>query len=145
MSDPPVVQIAKAFHERYEALAPSHGWDTQERSRVAWEDLPEENRGLMVSVVSALLADGVIYDRPTSFMTRFQMTFIISFAIGRWSKEHNIDFEWRSRAFEEWVDDALNDAISMTEHKDRFEADARATLDALFETYGETGDGKETG
>jgi hypothetical protein len=55
-----VTAIARAFHDRYEALSGQHGWETQERTRVAWEDLPEENRSLMIAVVRELLRDGVI-------------------------------------------------------------------------------------
>jgi hypothetical protein len=52
--------IARAFHERYEEQADEHGWKPQEATRVAWEDLPEENRSLMIAVVRDLLRDGVI-------------------------------------------------------------------------------------
>jgi hypothetical protein len=54
------LEIAKAFHEAYERRAPSHGWETQERSRTAWENVPEENRSLMIGVVIELLSTGVI-------------------------------------------------------------------------------------
>jgi hypothetical protein len=52
--------IARAFHERYEALADAHGWKPQDSTRVVWEDLPEQNRSLMIGVVRELLRDGVI-------------------------------------------------------------------------------------
>ena len=52
--------IARGFHERYERLAPEHGYATREASAKPWEDVPEQNKGLMVAVVRALLADGVI-------------------------------------------------------------------------------------
>lgn len=56
--------IAEAFHTEYEERAPLHGWETQRRSRVAWADVPEENRTLMVGVVGALLRRGVIEVGP---------------------------------------------------------------------------------
>lgn len=43
--------LAKRFHDAYEALAPSHNWQTQERSRKPWDEVPEENRKLMVATV----------------------------------------------------------------------------------------------
>lgn len=52
--------IAKAFHEAYERLAPRHGWQTQVRSRVDWADVPQENRDLMIAVVSELITWHVI-------------------------------------------------------------------------------------
>jgi hypothetical protein len=55
-----VEAIAHAFHDSYEKQADEHGWQTQESTRVAWEDLPEQNRTLMIAVVSDLLRDGVI-------------------------------------------------------------------------------------
>jgi hypothetical protein len=52
--------IARAFHEAYERLAPSHGYKTREASAVPWEDVPSGNKGLMVATVGALLDEGVI-------------------------------------------------------------------------------------
>ncbi len=52
---PPVVeQIARAFHETYEDLAPSFGWQSQ--SPVPWDKLPEANKQLMLAVVGELLS-----------------------------------------------------------------------------------------
>lgn len=53
-------KIARAFHERYEALAPRYGYKTRDESAVEWEVVPPENKALMVGVVSELLAEGVI-------------------------------------------------------------------------------------
>lgn len=55
-----VEEIARAFHETYEEIAPRAGWETQERCRVEWGDLPAANRNLMVAVVQRLLNEGVI-------------------------------------------------------------------------------------
>jgi hypothetical protein len=52
--------IAQAFHEAYERLAPMFGYKTREASAVPWEDVPAQNKELMVSVVETLLEDGVI-------------------------------------------------------------------------------------
>lgn len=53
-------RIAKAFHEAYEELAPEHGYETRQASAVPWEDVPEENRNLMVATVQRLLDQGTI-------------------------------------------------------------------------------------
>lgn len=53
--------IAKRFHEVYEELAPTMGWETQERSRKTWEELPIENKWLMVKVVEQLMEEKIIY------------------------------------------------------------------------------------
>ncbi|MFD5107113.1 hypothetical protein [Streptomyces cinereoruber] len=53
-------RIAQRFHEAYEELAPSHGYETREASRKPWADVPEQNKGLMVAVVGRLLEQGVI-------------------------------------------------------------------------------------
>lgn len=53
-------RIARAFHEFYEERAPAHGWETQARSRKQWEDVPVENRALMVATADALLKHGII-------------------------------------------------------------------------------------
>ncbi|MFE4658370.1 hypothetical protein ACFRFJ_17030 [Streptomyces hydrogenans] len=53
-------EIAQQFHEAYEDLAPSHGYETREASRKPWAEVPETNRSLMVAVVRRLLSEGVI-------------------------------------------------------------------------------------
>ena len=53
-------RIARAFHETYEDLAPKHGWETQERSRKDWNEVPPENKALMLAVVQTLLDKGII-------------------------------------------------------------------------------------
>lgn len=58
--DPRAEAVAKAFHEAYEQLAPSHGYETREASAKPWEDVPDQNKGLMVAVVRELLDAGVI-------------------------------------------------------------------------------------
>lgn len=52
--------VAQRFHEAYEELAPSHGYETREASRKPWSEVPENNKSLMVAVVAHLLREGVI-------------------------------------------------------------------------------------
>jgi hypothetical protein len=52
--------IACAFHNQYEAQAPKYGYKTREASAVNWNDEPEQNKQLMISVVAALLHMGII-------------------------------------------------------------------------------------
>lgn len=47
--------LARYFHETYESLAPEHGWETQPRSRKQWDEVPVENRSLMVAVAKEVL------------------------------------------------------------------------------------------
>lgn len=53
-------QIAKAFHEAYERLAPEFGYKTREESAKPWAMVPEANKALMRAVVDDLLQQGVI-------------------------------------------------------------------------------------
>jgi hypothetical protein len=53
-------QIARAFHEAYEDLAPRYGYKTRMASRVPWDKVPPNNRALMEATAAKLLADGVI-------------------------------------------------------------------------------------
>lgn len=53
--------VARAFHESYERLAPEHGYETREESAVPWDEVPESNRSLMVAVAADLLERGVIH------------------------------------------------------------------------------------
>jgi hypothetical protein len=52
--------VAEAFHNSYERLAPDFGYKTREASAVPWEDVPEQNRSLMVAVAAELLAAGFV-------------------------------------------------------------------------------------
>jgi len=49
--------LARRFHEIYETLAPSFEWTTQERSRVPWNELPPENRKLMIAVCRIVIPE----------------------------------------------------------------------------------------
>lgn len=62
--------VARAFHEMYEELAPTYGYETRRESAVAWEDLPESNKLLMVGVVAKLLDKGVIQNGRTEARDR---------------------------------------------------------------------------
>lgn len=53
-------EVARAFHEVYERLAPEHGYETRPESAVAWDAVPERNRRLMVAVVADLRRRGII-------------------------------------------------------------------------------------
>jgi len=53
-------EIARRFHEVYERLAHEHGYVTREATSVPYDDLPVENKGLMIAVVGTLLSEGTI-------------------------------------------------------------------------------------
>lgn len=59
-----VEQIARAFHEHYEHIAPELGYKTRPESAVRWEDLPVTNKAVMLSVVEVLLINGIIQPGP---------------------------------------------------------------------------------
>lgn len=44
--------MARRFHEAYERLAPGFGYKTREASAVPWDDVPENNRLLMIRTVA---------------------------------------------------------------------------------------------
>jgi hypothetical protein len=60
--------VARRFHEVYEALAPSFGWETQNASAVPWDAVPEENRKLMIAVCQHVLPEipEVVWGQYTS-------------------------------------------------------------------------------
>jgi hypothetical protein len=47
--------LARRFHETYERLAPAFGYETRRASAVPWEEVPEQNRQLMLAVAAELL------------------------------------------------------------------------------------------
>lgn len=48
--------LAQMFHEAYERLAPSFGYQTNWQTARPWPDVPEQNRRLMIAVATELLA-----------------------------------------------------------------------------------------
>lgn len=53
-------EVAKRFHEVYEELAPNFGYETREASRKPWNEVPENNRELMIAVVERLKEEGCV-------------------------------------------------------------------------------------
>ena len=49
-----IERLARDFHETYERLAAGEGWETQEDCRVDFNDLPAENRSLMIAVCTEI-------------------------------------------------------------------------------------------
>ena len=43
-------KLARYMHEEYENAAKHFGWNTQESTKVAFDDLPEANKRLMVHI-----------------------------------------------------------------------------------------------
>jgi len=48
-------RLARRFHETYERLAPSFGYETRKASAVPWDQVPENNRKLMTAVCAEIL------------------------------------------------------------------------------------------
>lgn len=55
MADDLAERVARMFHEEYERLAPSHGYETRKASAKPWEAVPENNRALMVATADHVL------------------------------------------------------------------------------------------
>jgi hypothetical protein len=53
----PAEFLAKRFHEIYEQAAPSFGYETRKESAVPWEEVPKNNRNLMIYVCDILLQE----------------------------------------------------------------------------------------
>ncbi len=47
-------QLARSFHELYEALAPDYGYETRPETAVPWEKVPQQNKALMLAVAMAI-------------------------------------------------------------------------------------------
>lgn len=47
--------LARRFHESYERLAPNYGYKTREASAVPWDEVPTDNRLLMIAVAGEML------------------------------------------------------------------------------------------
>lgn len=57
MTDQPNAEhIARLFHETYERLAPEFSYETRKASAVPWEQVPDNNKRLMVAVAAEVAA-----------------------------------------------------------------------------------------
>lgn len=52
--------IAEAFHDSYERLAPEFGQRTSEEIAVPWLEVPENERNLMIATAKDLIDRGII-------------------------------------------------------------------------------------
>jgi hypothetical protein len=51
--------LAKRFHETYEKLAPQFSYKTREESSKPWDEVPEDNKNLMIATCAELLKQGI--------------------------------------------------------------------------------------
>lgn len=58
-----VEALCVLFHNTYEIAANITGWETQERSRKPWADVPEANKATMRRTLAALLASDWLAER----------------------------------------------------------------------------------
>jgi hypothetical protein len=49
--------LARKFHDNYERLAPSHSYTTRKDSAKPWEEVPENNRKLMIATCGAVMRE----------------------------------------------------------------------------------------
>lgn len=48
-------KLAEKFHTLYEAFAPEYSYETRAESAVPWEEVPEQNKKLMIRVCRTIL------------------------------------------------------------------------------------------
>jgi len=51
--------LARRFHDTYERLAPLYGYKTRKASRVDWDDVPHQNKKLMIATCQELINEGI--------------------------------------------------------------------------------------
>src|SRR5690606_35492577 len=49
------IETARLFHDTYERLAPQYGYRTREASAKPWDEVPENNRELMIATCAEVL------------------------------------------------------------------------------------------
>lgn len=55
LSGPRCADVARMFHEAYEELAPAYNYETRKASAVPWEDVPDQNKRLMIATACRVL------------------------------------------------------------------------------------------
>lgn len=63
-------RLCEVMHDAYEDAAHRFGWETQERSRKPWSEVPEANKRTMRHAVLALLFDLNAHGRLRPDLTR---------------------------------------------------------------------------
>jgi hypothetical protein len=48
-------ELARFFHETYERLAPQFQYETREDSAVPWDEVPDDNKRLMIATAAEVL------------------------------------------------------------------------------------------
>ena len=86
-----VDSLARMFHDSYERIAKEVGWKTQESCKVEFDDLPEENKQVMLRTV------GEVVDNGIGTKDRFEIDFTKTpnppyFVNGTWCKIQPIDY-----------------------------------------------------
>ncbi len=49
-------QLAKLFHATYERLAPEYGYKTRKESAKPWDEVPDQNKRLMIATCEHVLS-----------------------------------------------------------------------------------------
>lgn len=50
-------QLAKLFHDTYERLAPEFGYETRPESATSWDQVPDNNKHLMVATAEVVITE----------------------------------------------------------------------------------------
>ncbi len=50
-----VKELAVFMHDEYERISKKIGWDTQDKCKVEFDDLPDENKQVMISMAFSLI------------------------------------------------------------------------------------------
>ena len=61
-------ELAKWLHDNYESLAKEKNWQTQDKCKVEFDDLPSENKELMLSLADRLADTFLIIDDQANVM-----------------------------------------------------------------------------
>jgi hypothetical protein len=111
-------QLAQLFHETYERLAPSHGYETREASAKPWADVPESNKALMIAtcreVLTALLDDDM--DDGWRIVTRLAAS-LRAEATARQQLEAEIDRMRETLMFEQETSARIDDSRQLAEQE----------------------------
>lgn len=79
--------LAQRFHEEYERLAPSFGYQTRKESAKPWAEVPARNKALMIAVCKELLDDPTIAEALEQERREQRTANIVSGSIPRPSSE----------------------------------------------------------
>ena len=97
-------KLAEWMHDNYEQLAKAENWQTQEITRVKFEDLPAENKSTMLALADKMLNTFLIISSNVPVSGQFSLAIVKK----AFETFHYVGFPHNHPTWEEWAKENLH-------------------------------------